>query len=356
MPFSLLEVKFSEHSYPIYIGEEIFNSKTLLQKHIAGNQLMIVTNETVAPLYLNKLKETLSSWQCDSVILPDGESYKTLVQWEHILNTLAERKHHRDSTLITLGGGVVGDIGGFAAACYQRGIAFIQIPTTLLSQIDASIGGKTAVNHPVGKNLVGAFHQPNAVIIDTKLLSTLPKREFNAGLAEMVKAALISDADFFSWLEKHYKAILNLKADILSQAIYESCQIKQKIVMQDEKEQHIRALLNLGHTFAHAIEHELQYGYWLHGEAVSVGLVLATRLSQELGWINKDDQQRIENLLRNMQLPTELPAQLLMSDLLNTMLMDKKVKQNRRHFILLKAIGSAFISSEVSDQDLQKLC
>ncbi|OGO91377.1 MAG: 3-dehydroquinate synthase [Coxiella sp. RIFCSPHIGHO2_12_FULL_42_15] len=350
-----LDVMLPHHHYPIYIGQDIFNAPALLQKHIAGKQVMIVTNDTLASLYLSRLQSALASWQCDHVVLPDGEQYKTLSQWERIIHALAEHKHHRDATLVTLGGGVIGDLGGFAAACYQRGIPFIQIPTTLLSQVDASIGGKTGVNHAIGKNLIGAFHQPNAVIIDTKLLYTLPKREFTSGLAEIVKAALISDAHFFGWLEQHTDELLALKYEILSQAIYQSCKIKRDIVVQDEKEQNIRALLNLGHTFGHAIERELHYGHWLHGEAIAVGLALAAQLSQHLNFISLHEQQRIINLLIKMQLPTKLPPQLSMKNLMSAMQMDKKIKQNRLPFILLKGIGSAFISRGVTEQDLQQL-
>lgn len=355
MTLRQIDVNLPHHSYPIYIGNQLFNRLDLLSRHVTSKQIMIVTNETVAKLYLPPLQQTLANFKCDHIILPDGEDHKTLIQWEKILNHLAEQKHHRDSTLITLGGGVIGDMGGFAAACYQRGIAFIQIPTTLLAQVDASIGGKTAVNHPIGKNLIGAFHQPNAVIIDTGLLTTLPTREFASGLAEIVKAALIRDANFFSWLENHVDALITQQPDILSTAIYNACVIKRDIVIQDEKEQNIRALLNLGHTFGHAIEHELQYGHWLHGEAVAVGLVLAAKLSVRFNLISQQDWLRIVNLLTAMQLPTELPPHLKLEHLIKAMRMDKKVKQDRLPFILLAGIGSAFINHEVTEQDLQNL-
>ena len=350
-----LNVNIPNHEYPVYIGENLFTNTALLKKHIKGKQVMVVTNETLAKLYLPKLIQSLDAWQCEQFIIPDGEQYKTLTTWESILNQLAEKKHHRDSTLITLGGGVVGDMGGFAAACYQRGIAFIQIPTTLLSQVDASIGGKTAINHPIGKNLVGAFHQPKAVIIDYTVLKTLPERELKAGIAEIVKAALIKDKDFFCWLETNYQDILSLTDTVVAESILRACTIKRDIVVADEKETSIRALLNLGHTFAHAIERKLDYGKWLHGEAVAAGLVLAAKLSHHLNHISLADQNRIVSLLSQIGLPTTLPENLTIADLIPAMRMDKKVQQDKLPFILLHEIGNAFIANNVREQDLLKL-
>lgn len=350
-----LEVKLTNDTYPIYIGENLILDTDLLAKHFAGNKIMIVTNETLAKLYSPKLLQTLDKFTCDQIILPDGEQYKTLATWETILDELVKCQHHRDSTLIALGGGVIGDISGFAAASYQRGIAFIQIPTTLLAQVDASIGGKTAVNHPQGKNYIGAFHQPNAVIIDINTLDTLPEREFCAGLSEIVKAALVSDADFFVWLEKNVSAIMSRDKETLSQAIFQACKIKRDIVISDEKEKNIRALLNLGHTFAHSIEKILGFGTWLHGEAVAVGLVLAAKLSQARGLTSQDDTRRIENLLLKMKLPVKTPPQVTFSQLLADVKMDKKVKQDQLCFILLNAIGSAFISNSVTEAELKRL-
>lgn len=350
-----LDITLPQHSYPIYIGENLFNDVTILRNHIPGKQVMIVTNKTLEKLYLTPLQRTLKSFQVNTLVLEDGEQFKNLAHWELILNALTEHQHHRDTTLITLGGGVIGDMGGFAAACYQRGIPFIQIPTTLLAQVDASIGGKTAVNHSVGKNLIGAFHQPNAVIIDLNTLKTLAKREFHAGLAEIVKAALIKDADFFSWLETSCPDILNMKQKTLAEAVKRACEIKKHFVVADEKEAGIRAHLNLGHTFAHAIEKSLGYGTWLHGEAVACGLVLAAQLSQQQGLISQQETQRIQQLLEKMQLPTQLPKELSLDVLLAHMQMDKKILQNKLRFILLEQIGQAIISDQITSHDLKKI-
>jgi 3-dehydroquinate synthase len=349
-----LQVDLKEYPYPIYIGEDILNSD-LLSQYIVADQVMIVTNNVVEKLYLAQLKNALQNFQCDITILPDGEQHKTLASWEKILNALADHKHHRDSTLITLGGGVIGDMAGFASACYQRGIAFIQVPTTLLAQVDSSIGGKTGVNHSRGKNLIGAFHQPKAVMIDLNTLQTLPRRELNAGLAEIVKAALIADNEFFVWLETNYLALLNLEKNALAYAIYHACRIKKDIVVIDEKENNIRALLNLGHTFGHAIEHILNYGTYLHGEAVAIGLVMSARLSQHLGHLSKSDCLRIENLLQHIGLPTELPSSMTLEQLQDSIQMDKKVKQAKVRFVLLEEMGSAFISDQITSQELKHL-
>ncbi len=350
-----LWVNLKNNSYPIYIGEDLLHDKAIFAEHLQNKRLMVVTNNTVADLYLSKLKQSLADFQVDSIILPDGEQYKTLATWESILDELIKCKHHRDSTLLTLGGGVIGDMGGFAAATYMRGIDFIQIPTTLLSQVDASIGGKTAVNHPGGKNFIGAFAQPKAVIIDINTLDTLPEREFNAGLAEIVKAALIKDLEFFNWLEKNVAAIMLRNKKILSEAILRACKIKCDIVAVDEKENNIRALLNLGHTFAHAIERALGYGTWLHGEAVAAGLVLAAKLSHVKGLTTAAECEQIENLLLKMNLPTKMPKDITFVQLMEGMRMDKKVKQDQLRFILLNSIGQAIISDNISEQDLHKL-
>ncbi len=350
-----LTVELPQCHYPIYIGEQIYADKVLLTQHIIGNKVLLVSNETVAPLYLARLQHALIDFQCDVVILFDGEAHKTLESWSQILDALAGHDHHRDSTLITLGGGVIGDMGGFAAATYQRGIHFIQIPTTLLSQVDASIGGKTAINHSVGKNLIGAFHQPQAVIIDLACLETLPDREFKAGLAEVVKAALIADPDFFIWLESESHNLLSREKSALASAIKRACEIKKRIVAADERESGVRALLNLGHTFAHAIEKLSGYGVYLHGEAVAIGLVLASRLSLRRGQIAVTDCDRIEALLISLGLPTVLPDNLSQEALFNGMKMDKKVKQGKIRFILLNRIGSAVIVDDVSLETLKKL-
>lgn len=350
-----IPVDLAHHAYPVYIGEGIYHNDSLLKKHIHGTQVLILSNNTLAPLYLEKLQQALSDFQCDVVLLPDGEQHKNLQNWETVINTLAEKHHHRDSTLVNLGGGVIGDMGGFAAGCYQRGIPFIQIPTTLLAQVDASIGGKTAINHPAGKNLVGVFNQPQCVIIDTLCLKTLPEREFRAGLAEIVKAALILDGTFFEWIEKNYQALLTRQKEELSFAIASACTIKKDIVTQDEKESGVRMLLNLGHTFGHAIENSLGYGKWLHGEAVAVGLVLASRLSLKRQQTTASDHNRIEALLKNLELPTQLPQNLSLNTLIEHMKMDKKVKRGKMRFVLLNAIGSASLFDDITDDALEQL-
>ncbi|WP_423063302.1 3-dehydroquinate synthase [Candidiatus Paracoxiella cheracis] len=347
-------VKLKERSYPIYIGQGLLSDPELFREHVPSTQVMIVTNETVAALYLSSIKKIFSDRQCDSVILPDGEAYKTIEQWHHILDTLAKNHYHRDATLIALGGGVVGDTAGFAAACYQRGIPFIQVPTTLLSQVDSSIGGKTSVNHPSGKNLIGAFHQPKAVFIDVTTLNTLPEREFNAGIAEIIKAALIKDAKFFKLLESNMPRLLRKDPDALIPIIQRACEIKRDIVMADEKETAgVRELLNLGHTFGHAIEKSLGYGEWLHGEAVSAGLVLAATLSQHKGWIKAEDVDRLIQLLHSIPLPTQLPNQVKYDTLLPAMMMDKKVLANRLRLVLLKNIGHAIVTDEVTEEEIK---
>jgi len=266
-----LNVELADRSYPISIGSGLLAQRDLFTQAIRGRRVMIVTNETVAPLYLQRLQQTLDGYQLDACVLPDGEAYKTLDSFGQIMTALLEGGHGRDTTIVALGGGVIGDLAGFAAASYQRGVAFIQIPTTLLSQVDSSVGGKTGVNHPLGKNMIGAFYQPKAVIIDTDCLATLPRRELSAGLAEVIKYGIIWDAEFFAWLERTIAGLLALDASLLIQAILRCCSIKADVVSQDETETGVRALLNLGHTFGHAIESEQGYGNWLHGEAVAAG-------------------------------------------------------------------------------------
>lgn len=341
--------------YPIYIGQGLLNEPELFHRHIQSSQVMMVSNDVIAPLYLDSMTKLLSDYHCDHIIIPDGEMNKNLAQWNVILDQLAKHGHHRDTTLINLGGGVIGDMGGFAAACYHRGVAFIQIPTTLLAQVDASIGGKTGVNHPEGKNLIGAFHQPVAVIMDIDTLTTLPEREFRAGIAEMIKAALVKDADFFTWLENNMDAILKRKSNIVIDAIKKACTIKRDIVARDEKENSVRAHLNLGHTFGHAIEHNLGYGQWLHGEAVAVGIVLAAYLSMKQKWINTHDVQRIEALIKKAQLPHRLPSNIEYDKLIATMWGDKKVKDNRLRLILLRSIGQATIASDIPQDHIEQL-
>ena len=344
MNTACLFVDAKESNYPIYIGVDLLKDKTLLYQYIKNHQIMIVTNDTIAPFYLESLKIIFYDFQCDQFLLPDGEQFKDIRYWKKILNKLIISNHHRDTTLIALGGGTVGDLTGFVAACYQRGVDFIQLPTTLLAQVDASIGGKTAVNHPAGKNLIGAFHQPKAVIIDLNTLRTLPPREFNSGIAEIIKAALIYDKEFFIDLEQNIAHLLQRDLNYLQIIIKRACEIKRDIVNIDEKEKTgQRSLLNLGHTFGHAIERILGYGYWLHGEAVSVGLVLAAELSCYLGFISSYEVNRIRELLQKIPLPTQLPKDITQDSLLVTMRMDKKVTNERLCLVLLEQIGSAIV-------------
>jgi len=350
-----IKLELNHHNYPIYIGEKLLQDKSLLDQHIIGNQVLIVSNKTIAPLYLATIQNHLKEYQLNTLTLPDGEQFKNIDSLSKILDTLIENKHHRDTTLIALGGGVIGDMTGFAAACYQRGVNFIQIPTSLLAQVDASIGGKTAINHPKGKNLIGAFHQPQAVIIDIKTLNTLPDREFNAGLAEIIKAALLQDANFFTWLENNIEKIMARDPNAITEAIYQSCIIKRDIVKQDEKEQNIRALLNLGHTFGHAIEHLQNYQGLLHGEAVAIGTVLAAKLSQQLNYINETDLQRIITLFTKANLPTTTPKEFTAEQMIDSMKMDKKVLSNKIRLILLKNIGEAILQNDINPQFLHAL-
>lgn len=337
-------VNTKESSYPIYIGIDLLKNKKLISQYIDGTQIMIVTNGRIAPTYLEPLKNIFNSIQCDFFISPDGEQFKTITQWQHLLNKLIKSNHDKTTTLIALGGGVIGDLTGFTAACYHRGVNFIQFPTTLLAQVDASIGGKTAVNHPSGKNLIGAFHHPKAVIIDLNTLHTLPIREFNSGIAEIVKAALVYDEEFYTNLEKNLTPLLHRDLDYLKKIIKKACEIKKSFISIDEKDKiGQRALLNLGHTFGHAIEQILGYGCLLHGEAISVGLVLAAELSSYLGLINSNEVSRVRELLQKIPLPTKLPKEINQNALLTTMQKDKKVINNQLHFVLLKRIGRAFI-------------
>ncbi len=347
-----LTVTHKNGEYPILIGANLLDNGQNIRSFVAGNQVMIVTNETVSKLYLAKVHSQLTEFQCNTLVLPDGEAYKTLETMNKIIDALLAQHHHRDTTLIALGGGVVGDMTGFAAACYQRGVNFIQIPTTLLSQVDASIGGKTGVNHPLGKNLIGAFHQPQAVIIDINTLNTLPDREYRAGIAEIIKAALILDAEFFDYLETNMPALLARDPAVLMYSIKTACQIKRDVVMQDEKEHGVRALLNFGHTFGHAIENNLGYGQWLHGEAVAMGMILAADLSKQLNWLSAAETERIYAVIKQAGLPTQCPSTLKCAKLMSAMLDDKKVLANQLRLILLKAIGHAVITDEVGNETL----
>lgn len=350
----VLTVNLDDRSYPIYIGEQLLSNSQLITRHIRGKQVCIVTNETVAPLYLDSLAKCLAGFQIDSVILPDGERHKTLDVWASIFDKLLIARHNRTTTLIALGGGVVGDMTGFAAACYQRGVDFIQIPTTLLSMVDSSVGGKTGVNHPLGKNMIGAFYQPQAVIADTSLLASLPARELSAGIAEVIKYGLISDYDFFLWLENNIDALIVGDKEALAYAVKRSCENKANVVAQDEREGGLRAILNLGHTFGHAIETAQGYGNWLHGEAVAAGMVMAADLSWRRGAISEQELMRVVQLLQRAKLPTKAPADMTPDQFKQLMGVDKKVLDGRLRLVLLESMGKAIITSDIDANLLQQ--
>ncbi|PKH01128.1 3-dehydroquinate synthase [Psychromonas sp. MB-3u-54] len=346
-------VDLGERSYPISIGEGLLTQTALFKAVIKGKKVMIVSNETVAPLYLACCKETLIDFQIDEVILPDGEKFKNLHTFEIILTALLSNKHARDTTIIALGGGVIGDMAGFAAACYQRGVPFIQVPTTVLAQVDSSVGGKTAVNHPLGKNMIGAFYQPQSVIIDIDCLKTLPAREFSAGMAEVIKYGILYDQAFFIWLEKNVTAIKTLQPAEITYMIKRCCEIKAEIVSLDEKEGGIRALLNLGHTFGHAIEAEQGYGNWLHGEAVAAGMVLAAKTALNLGLIESAQIEQIILLIKQFDLPINAPENMGYDQFFEHMQLDKKVLDGRLRLILPTSIGRCEIFDNVSEMVLR---
>jgi len=350
-----LTVALGERSYPISIGAGLLADRELLQGAIVGEQVLLVSNETVAPLYLERLRESLSGKSVGCVILPDGEEHKHLATVQTIYDALIDARHNRGTTLIALGGGVVGDITGFAAASYQRGVNFVQLPTTLLAQVDSSVGGKTGVNHPQGKNMIGAFHQPVAVVIDTDTLASLPLREFRSGLAEVIKYGLICDAEFFFWLEDNLPRLLAREEEALQYAIARCCQAKADVVAADEREGGVRAILNLGHTFGHAIETATQYRCWLHGEAVAFGIILALDLSRRLGLIDAETSARGERLIEAAGLPIAPPEGLPGVDgIIELMGMDKKVIDGALRLVLLRAIGDAFVSADFPLQTLQE--
>ncbi len=344
-------VNLEDNSYPIFIGEGASLSLEHFDGYIAGKDIAIITNEVVAPLYLNEISDLFSNRNVIEYILPDGEQEKKLKTVHKIIDRLMEAGFGRDSTLIALGGGVVGDITGFTASIFMRGINFIQIPTTLLAQVDASVGGKTAVNHKSGKNLIGSFYQPQCVICDSKFLATLEATEISAGLAEIIKYGLIFDSEFFQWLQKNMQQILSNDRAAVDYVIQRSCAIKAEIVAQDEKEQSVRALLNFGHTFGHAIEKLTGYGNWTHGDAVAVGMVLAARLSENMSLITPEDVQNIEEILTAANLPISLPN-INPAELLAAMQSDKKVKDRNIQLVLLKNIGEAFLTADYSQEDL----
>ena len=347
-----LNVALGERSYPIHIGSGLLHRADLLQSGVGARRVAVVTNEIVAPLYLGTVGASLraAGIEATNIVLPDGEAYKTWETLNAIFDALLTHRCDRRTAVVALGGGVIGDMAGFAAATYQRGVPFIQIPTTLLSQVDSSVGGKTAINHPLGKNMIGAFYQPRMVLADTQTLDTLPARELGAGLAEVIKYGLIRDPVFFDWIEANVERILARDPEALAYAIHRSCANKAEVVAADETEQGERALLNLGHTFGHAIETGLGYGEWLHGEAVAAGMVIAAELSVRLGWLDQDALERIRALLRRAGLPVVAPD-LGVRRYLDLMAHDKKVADGQLRLILLKGIGRGVIHGE-SDTDL----
>ena len=348
-----LHVELGDRRYPIHIGPGLLNRPELLRPHLSP-QTLIVTNATVAPLYLDRVQAMLAGLHHEAVILPDGEQYKTLDTLDTVFTALLTHRFDRHCTIIALGGGVIGDLAGFAAACYQRGVAFVQIPTTLLAQVDSSVGGKTAVNHPRGKNMIGAFFQPQCVLADTDTLATLPDRELSAGLAEVIKYGLIRDLPFLEWLEANLDLLLARDADALSTAIEQSCRAKATIVAADEREVGERALLNLGHTFGHAIETGMGYGQWLHGEAVATGTIMAVDLSARLGGLTGAEAARVRRLLERARLPLNPPPELTADDFLRLMAVDKKVKDGRLRLILLRGLGNGVIADEVDPRLLRE--
>lgn len=348
-----LKVDLAERSYPIHIGSGLLSQPDLIRPYLASANVAIVTNTTIGKLYLQPLLASLQSLDIKPVviILPDGEAYKNTDTLQLIYDALLQNRCDRKTTLIALGGGVIGDMCGFAAATYQRGVPFIQIPTTLLSQVDSSVGGKTGINHPLGKNMIGAFYQPKLVLADTSTLNTLSDRELSSGLAEVIKYGLLGDEKFFEWLELNIEKLLARDKDSLSYAIKRSCEMKAEIVAADERESGQRALLNLGHTFGHAIETAMGYGNWLHGEAVSAGLVLAAKLSASIDWLDKADIIRIEKLLQRANLPIRPPS-IPIEKFIDLVHSDKKVEAGKIKFILLRKIGEAEIYSDIPNDKL----
>lgn len=342
-----LTVDLGERSYPILIGPGLLGTPDLLRPYIHGRSALIVSNDVVAPLYMEKLQASLGDIQIDTLVLPDGEHTKNLETLTRVYDRLLKTRHERSTTLIALGGGVTGDLTGFAAATYQRGVNFIQVPTTLLAQVDSSVGGKTGVNHPLGKNMIGAFYQPQCVVADIDTLATLPRRELQAGLSEVIKYGLLGNAAFLDWLDQHIDSLLEGDVALLSEAVKICCEEKARIVAADEREGGVRALLNLGHTFGHAIEAAMGYGNWLHGEAVAAGMVMAADLSHRLGWISLKDAARARALIERAGLPGCPPAEMTAEQFMELMSVDKKVQHGQIRFVLLRAIGDAVVESEI---------
>ena len=349
-----VRVELGSRSYSVHIGSGIL-PRVDLTHYIDGDQVLLVTNETVAPLYLNMVRKQIKGKKIHDLVLPDGERYKNMEVLDDIFTKLLTEKHDRTTTLVAVGGGVIGDMTGFAAATYLRGVSFIQVPTTLLAQVDSSIGGKTAVNHSSGKNMIGAFHQPRTVIVDTNTLQSLPDREFSAGLAEVLKYGLIADIEFFNWLERELDSLINRDLEKLTYAIEQSCSIKARIVRSDETEQGVRAILNLGHTFGHAIETFLSYRDWIHGEAVSVGILMALRMSCLRGKIEKSDLDRVSKLMQRCSLPITPPINMSPADFNELMLRDKKVRNDRVRLVLLEELGQAEVVETFERDYLQRV-
>jgi len=347
-----LKVNLGERSYPICIGKNLLDHHELLTQHIPGNSALIVSNETVAPLYMDKVEAALGNLKYETLVLPDGEEYKNQETLNTIYDCLLSKKFDRNTTLIALGGGVIGDITGFAAASYQRGVHFIQIPTTLLAQVDSSVGGKTGINHPLGKNMIGAFYQPRVVIADTNTLNTLEDRQLSSGIAEVIKYGLIRDTEFLEWQEDYIDHLVERDPDALAYAIERSCRNKAEIVAADERESGQRALLNLGHTFGHAIETGMGYGNWLHGEAVASGMVMAARLSEKLGWITQQDVDRVIDILERAHLPIRAPDKMTADRFIELMSLDKKVIDGVLKLVLLKSIGQGIVTSDYTQDAL----
>lgn len=351
-----LNVALGNRSYPIHIGSGLLSESELLQEYIAHKQVAIVSNTTVAPLYLEKVSKPLrdAGIQVIEIILPDGEKYKNSETLNTIYDALIESRCERNTTMIALGGGVVGDLTGYAAATYLRGVPFIQIPTTLLSQVDSSVGGKTGINHPSGKNMIGAFYQPQLVLIDTNTLKTLPPRELSAGAAEVIKYGLIRDVEFFNWLEGNIEKLMELDEAVVTEAIYRSCKNKADVVAVDEKEAGERALLNLGHTFGHAIENAMGYGVWLHGEAVAAGTVMAAELSESMNWLEEVDVSRIKSIFKKAKLE-QVPPSLGVDKYLDLMALDKKVQNGKLRLVLQQGIGKSVITADYDAEKLKKV-
>lgn len=350
-----LNVSLGERSYPIYIQSGAMSDSSFFVPHIKGQKVVVVSNHTLAPLFSDKVNQALDAFDVSWITIEDGEAFKTLASYEKIMSFLLANNFGRDVTLVALGGGVIGDITGFVAATYQRGVDFIQVPTTLLSQVDSSVGGKTAVNHPLGKNMIGAFYQPQAVVIDIDTLISLPAKEFAAGMAEVVKYGILGDLPFFEYLEQNKADIQAKDANQLSYIIQRCCQNKADIVAQDEKEAGLRALLNLGHTFGHAIEAEMGYGVWLHGEAVAAGMVQAAELAATRGWLQEAEVQRIKALLAYFSLPIAGPSAMNCEQYLVHMKKDKKVQADTIRFVLPKSLGQAILVKDVTESELQKI-